>query len=92
MATTTVQTPRHTKSSLQCRQNAKPTRKHTILHRPRSTNGTRKMDDEVLFDESRSPKYHLGIPLVRSLATENRLGERVDGLRPITSGFEDFEL
>ena len=33
MATITIQTPRHTKSGLQCRWNAKQTGKHTILHR-----------------------------------------------------------
>ena len=92
MATITVQTPRHTKGSLQCGRDPKPTREHTVLHRSRSTNRTRKTNDEVLFDESRSPKYHLKISLVCGLATKNRLGERVDGLRPIASGIENFEL
>ena len=92
MATITVQTPRHAKSGLQCRWNAKPPREHTILHRSGSTNRTRKTDDEILFDESRPPEHHFGLPLVRSLTTEDRLGEVMDGLRPITSGVEDFEL
>ena len=91
MAAITVQTPHHAKGGLQCRWNAKQTREHTILHRLRSTDRTRKENDEVLPYESGPPKHHLRIPLVRGIPTKDRLGERMDGLCPITSRIEDLK-
>ena len=92
MATTAVQTPCHSKSSLQRGQDAEQTGKHTVLHRPRSTNWAREENDEILPHQLRSPKHHPRISLVRGLTTKDRLGKRMDGLRPTTSCVEDFKL
>ena len=84
MVEITVQTPRHATSSLQCGRNVKQTREHPVLHRPRGPDRTRKKNDEILSYEPGTPKNHLGVSLVRSITAKNRLGKRMDGLRPAT--------
>ena len=92
MAVITIQTPRHSKSGLQRGRNAEQARQHTVLYRSGSTNRARKENDEILPHQLRSPKHHPRISLVCGLTTKNRLGKRMDGLRPTASRVKDFKL
>jgi hypothetical protein len=66
-------------------------RGNPILHRPGSTHRRKEDEHEVLPHGIGPPKNDPRVPLVRRSPTENRLGQRVDRLRPTTRGPENTE-